>query len=110
MSHESLELSPGFFDPQLAMSDEEDPIVPLVVDIEKSKKGDVIFNNENNDEQLNNYPQGDLENFLNKILIPDEMASWKVEVEKFLKEKQLEFTVETTNFLQPTAFMIKKTL
>jgi len=53
MSHESLELSPGFFDPRLAMSDDEDPIIPLVVDIEKSKKGDVIFNDENNDE--NNY-------------------------------------------------------
>jgi len=31
-------------------------------------------------------------------------------LEKFLKEKQIEFTVETTNFLQPTAFMIKKKL
>ena len=31
-------------------------------------------------------------------------------VEKFLKEKHLEFTIETTHFLQPTAFMIKKTL
>lgn len=29
-------------------------------------------------------------------------------VEKFLKEKKLEFTVETTHFYCPTAFMIKK--
>lgn len=29
-------------------------------------------------------------------------------VEKFLKEKKLEYTIETTNFLQPCAFMIKK--
>jgi hypothetical protein len=63
MSHDSLELSPGFFDPQLAMSDEEDPIVPLVVDIEKSKKGDVIFNDENNDE--NNSNENDENNEIN---------------------------------------------
>jgi len=31
-------------------------------------------------------------------------------VEKFLKEKQLEFTIETTHFYCPTAFMIKKNL
>jgi len=29
-------------------------------------------------------------------------------VEKFLKEKDLEFTIETTHFYNPTAFMIKK--
>jgi hypothetical protein len=29
-------------------------------------------------------------------------------VERFLKEKQLEYSIETTNFYQPTAFMIKK--
>lgn len=29
-------------------------------------------------------------------------------VEKFLKEKGLEFTIETTHFYNPTAFMIKK--
>lgn len=29
-------------------------------------------------------------------------------VERFLKEKELEYTVETTNFYQPCAFMIKK--
>ena len=31
-------------------------------------------------------------------------------VEKFLKEKNLEYTITTTDFLQPTAFMIKKNL
>jgi len=31
-------------------------------------------------------------------------------VEKFLKEKKLEYTVTTTDFFQPTAFMIKKNL
>lgn len=31
-------------------------------------------------------------------------------VEKFLKEKSIEYTIETTNFLQPTAYMIKKNL
>lgn len=29
-------------------------------------------------------------------------------VEKFLKEKKLEYTIQTTNFYNPTAFMIKK--
>jgi hypothetical protein len=29
-------------------------------------------------------------------------------VEKFLKEKKLEYTIETTNFVAPCAFMIKK--
>jgi len=31
-------------------------------------------------------------------------------VEKFLKEKNLEYTIETTHFYNPTAFMIKKRL
>jgi hypothetical protein len=31
-------------------------------------------------------------------------------VEQFLKEKNIEYTIETTNFLAPTAFMIKKKL
>jgi hypothetical protein len=54
MSYESLELSPGFFDPQLAMSDEEeDTIVPLFVDIEKSKKGVAVFNDDNINENEN---------------------------------------------------------
>ena len=66
MSHESLELSPGFFDPRLAMSDDEDPIIPLVVDIEKSKKGDVIFNDENNDE--NNSNENDENNVVEDIV------------------------------------------
>ena len=71
MSHESLELSPGFFDPQLAMSDDEDPIVPMVVDIEKSKKGNVIFNDENNDENnINNENNNinDENNFMEDIV------------------------------------------
>jgi hypothetical protein len=54
-SLETLELSPGFFDPRIAMSDEEEePIVPLFVDIENSKKNDIVFNDENtnvNDEK-----------------------------------------------------------
>ena len=71
MSHESLELSPGFFDPQLAMSDDEDPIIPLIVDIEKSKKGNVIFNDENNDENnINNInnENNDENNFMEDIV------------------------------------------
>ena len=54
-SLETLELSPGFFDPRIAMSDEEEePIVPMFVDIENSKKNDIVFNDENtniNDEK-----------------------------------------------------------
>ncbi|AGE49540.1 hypothetical protein ATCVCan0610SP_583L [Acanthocystis turfacea Chlorella virus Can0610SP] len=49
-SLETLELSPGFFDPRIAMSDEEEePIVPMFVDIENSKKNDIVFNDENTD-------------------------------------------------------------
>jgi len=56
-SLETLELSPGFFDPRIAMSDEdEEPIVPMFVDIENSKKNDIVFNDENtnnvNDEKI----------------------------------------------------------
>lgn len=54
-SLETLELSPGFFDPRIAVSDEEEePIVPMFVDIENSKKNDIVFNDENtnvNDEK-----------------------------------------------------------
>ena len=31
-------------------------------------------------------------------------------VDRFLKERNIEYAVETTNFIGPTAFMIKKTL
>jgi hypothetical protein len=31
-------------------------------------------------------------------------------VEKFLKEKNIEYTIETTNFFLPSAFMIKKNM
>lgn len=41
--NESIELSPGFFDPRIALSDDEEEIVPLFVNIEKSKKGNVIL-------------------------------------------------------------------
>lgn len=49
-SLETLELSPGFFDPRVAMSDEEDePIIPMFVDIENSRKNNVVFSDENAD-------------------------------------------------------------
>lgn len=64
-SLESLELSPGFFDPRIAMSDEEDePIVPLFVDIENSKKNNVVFNDENTNENVN-----DEKNFVEDIVV-----------------------------------------
>ena len=47
-SLETLELSPGFFDPRVAMSDEEEePIIPMFVDIENSRKNKVVFSDEN---------------------------------------------------------------
>lgn len=41
--NESIELSPGFFDPRIALSDDEEEIVPLFVNIEKSNKGNIIL-------------------------------------------------------------------
>ena len=64
-SLESLELSPGFFDPRIAMSDEEDePIVPMFVDIENSKKNNVVFNDETVNENLN-----DEKNFVEDVVV-----------------------------------------
>lgn len=64
-SLESLELSPGFFDPRIAMSDEEEePIVPLFVDIENSKKDNVVFSDENTNENVN-----DEKNFVEDIVV-----------------------------------------
>ena len=55
-SHESLELSPGFFDPRFAVSDEEDePIVPLLVDVENSDKDNVIYNGDTDENDQNNF-------------------------------------------------------
>ena len=62
---ESLELSPGFFDPRIAVSDdEEEPIVPLFVDIENSRKNKVIFNDENTNENVN-----DEKNFVEDVVV-----------------------------------------
>lgn len=63
-SLETLELSPGFFDPRIAMSDEEEePIVPMFVDIENSKKNDIVFNDEN----TNNV--NDEKNFVEDVVV-----------------------------------------
>jgi hypothetical protein len=63
-SLESLELSPGFFDPRIAMSDEEDePIVPMFVDIENSRKNKVVFNEKEN-ENVN-----DEKNFVEDVVV-----------------------------------------
>ena len=75
MSYESLELSPGFFDPQLAVSDDEDPIIPLIVDIEKSKKGVAIFNDENTIEN---------KTIENKTIIEDKNMIAKNEIDDVL--------------------------
>ena len=82
MSHESLELSPGFFDPQLAMSDEEDPIVPLVVDIEKSKKGDVIFNDENNENENNENENNENNENDNKNNVMEDIVFYMFTIQK----------------------------
>ncbi|AGE53587.1 hypothetical protein ATCVGM07011_580L [Acanthocystis turfacea Chlorella virus GM0701.1] len=69
-SLETLELSPGFFDPRIAMSDEEEePIVPMFVDIENSRKNKVVFSDENadvNDEDAN---VNDERNFVEDVVV-----------------------------------------
>ncbi|AGE57716.1 hypothetical protein ATCVNTS1_611L [Acanthocystis turfacea Chlorella virus NTS-1] len=62
-SLETLELSPGFFDPRIAMSDEEEePVVPMFVDIENSRKNKVVFNDENTD-------VNDEKNFVEEVVV-----------------------------------------
>jgi hypothetical protein len=43
----SLELSPGFFDPRVALSDDEDDIIPKNINIEKINANDVTPPREN---------------------------------------------------------------
>lgn len=64
-SLESLELSPGFFDPRVAVSDdEEEPIVPMFVDIENSRKNKVVFN-----ETIENENVNDEKNFVEDVVV-----------------------------------------
>ncbi|AGE49214.1 hypothetical protein ATCVBr0604L_571L [Acanthocystis turfacea Chlorella virus Br0604L] len=66
-SLETLELSPGFFDPRVAMSDEEDePIIPMFVDIENSRKNNVVFSDENADV---NTDINDEKNFVEDVVV-----------------------------------------
>ncbi|AGE50218.1 hypothetical protein ATCVCanal1_517L [Acanthocystis turfacea Chlorella virus Canal-1] len=68
-SLESLELSPGFFDPRIAVSDEEEePIVPMFVDIENSRKNKVVFNDENANENANENVN-DEKNFVDDVVV-----------------------------------------
>ena len=43
----SLELSPGFFDPRIALSDDEDDIIPKNINVENINANDVTPPREN---------------------------------------------------------------